>query len=151
MNNRLVASTAAAGILCTKIDLRHLPVLRMKSLSLLYVEDNDDLREIFQEMLEAENREIVACANGEDALAVWESRHFDIVLTDISLPGMSGTDLARRLLEMQPNAWIVLCSGYHYPHGLSSLGPNVRSLPKPFELEELDTLMQEIGAALHKS
>ena len=121
----------------------------MNSLSILYVEDNQELRETFLEMLEAEGREIVACADGEAALALWEARAFDVVLTDISLPGMSGTDLARRILAKDPNKWIVLCSGYHYPHGLATLGPNVRSLPKPFELEELDALMGEITGVLH--
>lgn len=121
----------------------------MNSLSILYVEDNQELRETFLEMLEAEGREIVACADGEAALALWETRAFDVVLTDISLPGMSGTDLARRILAKDPNKWIVLCSGYHYPHGLATLGPNVRSLPKPFELEELDALMGEITGVLH--
>ena len=122
----------------------------MKSLSILYVEDNEELRDTFREILEAEGREIVACANGEAALALWESRVFDVVLTDISLPGMSGTDLARRILEKEPHKWIVLCSGYQYHHGLAALGPNVRSLPKPFELEELDALIHEITGALHK-
>ena len=121
----------------------------MNSLSILYVEDNQELRETFLEMLEAEGREIVACADGEAALALWEARVFDVVLTDISLPGMSGTDLARRILAKDPNKWIVLCSGYHYPHGLATLGPNVRSLPKPFELDELDALMGEITGILH--
>lgn len=121
----------------------------MNSLSILYVEDNQELRETFLEMLEAEGREIVACADGETALALWEARVFDVVLTDISLPGMSGTDLARRILAKDPNKWIVLCSGYHYPHGLATLGPNVRSLPKPFELDELDALMGEITGILH--
>ena len=122
----------------------------MKSLSILYVEDNQELRDTFCEMLEGEGREIVACANGEAALALWEARAFDVLLTDISLPGMSGTDLARRVLEKAPDKWIVLCSGYQYRHGLATLGPNVRSLPKPFELEELDALMGEIAGVLHK-
>ena len=121
----------------------------MKFLSILYVEDNDELRETFCEMLEGEGREIVACADGEAALALWEARAFDVVLTDISLPGMSGTDLARRILAKAPNSWIVLCSGYQYRHGLTALGPNVRSLPKPFELEELDALIGEITGALN--
>ena len=123
--------------------------MHMKSLRILYVEDNDELRETFREMLEGDGREIVACANGEDALALWEERVFDVILTDISLPGMSGTDLARRVLANDPNKWIVLCSGYHYRHGLAALGPNVRSLPKPFELDELDALMGEISGVLH--
>ncbi len=128
----------------------HPPDLRSQSLRILYVEDNAELRDTFHEMLEAEGREVVACANGEEALALWNTSVFDVVLTDISLPGMSGTDLARRVLGKDPRNWVVLCSGYQYHQGLNALGPNVRSLPKPFELEELDALMNEITRSLRR-
>ena len=122
----------------------------MKSLSILYVEDNQELRDTFLEMLEGDGREVVACSNGEEALAAWQARVFDVLVTDISLPGMSGTDLARRILARDPAKWVVLCSGYEYPYGLASLGPNVRSLPKPFELEQLEALVDEITHGLNQ-
>ena len=70
----------------------------MKQLRMLYVEDNDELRETFQEMLEDDQREVVACATAEEALVLWDASHFDVLVSDISLPGMSGTDLARRMV-----------------------------------------------------
>lgn len=120
----------------------------MKLLSILYVEDNDDLRETIATLLEADGREITTCATGEEALAALGTRSFDILMTDVSLPGLSGTDLARRALESDPQRWVVLCSGYEFREGLAGFGPNVRSLPKPFELEDLDALIEEIGTSL---
>ncbi|MCP5281981.1 MAG: response regulator [Rhodoferax sp.] len=111
---------------------------------MLYVEDNAELREIFQEMLEGDQREVVACASAEEALALWSASHFDVLVSDISLPGMSGTDLARRVIAMHPERWVVLCSGYQYGDALRTLGPRVRALAKPFEMEDLDRLMDEI-------
>lgn len=70
-------------------------------------------------------------------------------MTDISLPGMSGTALARLLLAKNPAQWVVLCSGYGYGDYLARLGPNVRILPKPFEIEQLEALLDEIDAALN--
>jgi CheY-like chemotaxis protein len=99
-------------------------------------------------LMEGEGREVVACATGEDAVVADAQQVFDVVVTDVSLPGMSGTDLARALLQKNPTRWIVLCSGYDLSQGLDSLGPNVRMLRKPFELEELDALLAEITAAL---
>ena len=119
----------------------------MKSLRMLYVEDNAELREIFREMLEGGQREVVACANAEEALALWNASHFDVLVSDISLPGMSGTDLARQVLAQDPERWVVLCSGYEYGDALRTLGPRVRALDKPFELEDLDRLMDEIHIA----
>ena len=116
----------------------------MKSLRMLYVEDNAELREILRKMLEGERREVVACASAEEALALWNASHFDVLVSDISLPGMSGTDLARQVLAQDPERWVVLCSGYEYGDALRTLGPRVRALAKPFELEDLDRLMEEI-------
>ena len=116
----------------------------MRSVSILYVEDNDDLRDTLGALLEGEGREVVTRANAEDALAAFAERDFDVLVTDVSLPGMSGTELARRVLATAPGRWVLLCSGYEFSQGLDRLGPNVRALPKPFEPEELDALMQEI-------
>ncbi len=121
------------------------------SLSILYVEDVDELRGTISELLEEEGREVVAVANGESAVQALETRTFDVIVTDVNLPGMSGTDLARRVLETRPDHWIVICSGYEFRHGLAKLGPNVRSMPKPFEIEDLDALMREIARHLGRA
>lgn len=112
---------------------------------MLYVEDNPELRETFQEMLEGDQREVVACSTAEEALVLWNASHFDVLVSDIGLPGMSGTDLARRVLATHPERWVVLCSGYQYGDAVSALGPRVRELSKPFELDDLDRLMEEIS------
>ena len=120
----------------------------MKPLRMLYVEDNAELRDTFQEMLEGDQREVVACATAEEALPLWGANHFDVLVTDISLPGMSGIDLARRILAECPELWCVLCAGYEYGDAVRSLGPRVRALAKPFELDDLDRLMDEIHLSL---
>lgn len=116
----------------------------MKPLRMLYVEDNAELRDTFQEMLEGDQREVVACASAEEALVLWDASDFDVLVSDISLPGMSGTDLARHIIAQHPERWVVLCSGYDYGEALLALGPRVRALAKPFELQDLDRLMDEI-------
>lgn len=119
-----------------------------RPLSILYVEDSEDIRSVVSLMLEGEQREIVSCASGEEALDRLATRRFDIVMTDVSLPGISGTELARHVLAVDPAQWVVLCSGYDLSQGLASLGTQVRSLAKPFEFDELDALLDEITAAL---
>jgi CheY-like chemotaxis protein len=110
------------------------------------VEDNDHLREAIGMLMEGDGREIVVCATGEDAVVLDAQKKFDVVITDVSLPGMSGTDLARKLLQDDPSRWLVLCSGYDFSQSTERLGAKVRSLRKPFELEELDALLAEITA-----
>lgn len=115
--------------------------------AILYVEDNEHLREAIGMLMEGEGREVVLSASGEEALERAGERAFDLIVTDVSLPGISGTELARRLLAVEPTRWVVLCSGYDFADGVARLGVNVRALRKPFEIEELDALIAEIVAA----
>ena len=116
----------------------------MKPLRMLYVEDNPELRDIFQDMLAGDQHDVVACGSAEEAMVLWDSRHFDVLVSDIGLPGLSGTDLARHILVLRPECWVILCSGYAYGDALRVLGPRVRELSKPFELDELDRLLDEV-------
>lgn len=123
----------------------------MKSLNILYVEDNQQIRDTVCELIEDDSRKISTFANAEDALIAFAKNSFDVVMTDISLPGLSGIDFTRRVLAAQPAQWVVLCSGYTMPSNLTKLGPNVRSLLKPFELEELVSLLEKIAIAMTHS
>jgi CheY-like chemotaxis protein len=115
----------------------------------MYVEDNTELRNALAEMLEGPGREVVAFATGEEALAAWAAGAPDLLVTDIGLPGMSGTDLTRIVVAKKPLQWVALCSGYEYGHHVAALGQNVRTLPKPFEFEQLEALINEVNEALN--
>jgi two-component system, cell cycle response regulator CpdR len=119
----------------------------MTTLRLLYVEDNCELRDAMSLLLESDGREIVSCATAEEALRLDAQAPFDLVISDVSLPGMSGADLARKLLAQDRARWVVLCSGYQLGDDLRALGPNVRSLAKPFEMDALDRLLDEAQTA----
>lgn len=120
----------------------------MTPVNILYVEDSDDLRDTIGMLLEAPGRNILSCATAEEALSLLTQYEVELVITDVSLPGMSGTDLCRQLLASDPDRWVVLCSGYQFNHGLNALGPHVRSLLKPFELEELEALLTSVESSL---
>ena len=124
---------------------------RNDTVRILYVEDNEELRETIAMLMEDEGRYITKCATAEAALELDEQEPFDVLFTDVSLPGLSGTDLARRVLANNPERWVVLCSGYEFGNAISVLGPNVRALVKPFELEDLEDLLVEIESALKTS
>lgn len=110
---------------------------------ILFVEDNDFVREQTVELLAAEGREIVACATAEQALAEFERNPFDILFTDISLPAMSGIDLAKRILKQRPHTHIVIASGYALPEP-EKLGPYVRALPKPVEVDQIESILKTV-------
>jgi two-component system, cell cycle response regulator CpdR len=92
---------------------------------ILYVEDNPDLRETIGMLMEADGQTVTSCATAEEALALDMDEPFDVLVSDVSLPGMSGTDLARQLLAVDPQRWVVLCTGYDLGDYANGWGPNV--------------------------
>lgn len=115
-------------------------------MKIVYIEDNEELRETIGCLMEGPGRSITCCANAEEALQLDAQAPFDLVVTDVSLPGQSGTELAQSLLKHAPLRWIVLCTGYDLGHYPAQWGPNVRTLLKPFEIEELEALLGQIEA-----
>jgi two-component system, cell cycle response regulator CpdR len=114
---------------------------------ILYVEDNPLVREVTSELLAQEERKVVALGTAEEALNAFKADPFDVVITDISLPAMSGLDLARNILTLKPSAPIIIASGYALTSVVQNLGPNVRTIVKPFEVDQIDSLIIDLCAA----
>jgi CheY-like chemotaxis protein len=111
---------------------------------ILYVEDNEIVREVTAELLAQESRQIVPCSSAEEALKKFGEESFDIVITDVSLPVMSGMELARGILRSKPQTPIIIASGYSLDIGLENLGSNVRAIIKPFETAEIEALIADL-------
>ncbi len=125
------------------------PVNTPSPLRILYVEDNPVVREITSELLIHDRRHIVALGTAEEALQEFAEQEFDVIITDVSLPAMSGLDLARKILDIEPKAPIIIASGYSLDLSLNTWGPNVRAIIKPFEGPQIDALIEELCAAGH--
>jgi len=99
----------------------------------LLVEDEGAVRELLSSALERNGFDVVTAGSAEEALAL-ASPAFQILLSDISLPGMSGVQLARQLRRSLPSLRVLLMSGYAREE--FSSGPNAVDdlpfIPKPF-------------------
>ena len=111
---------------------------------ILYVEDNDLLREITCELLSSDAQEVVAVGSGEEALVAFKDDRFDIVIADVSLPAMSGIDLAKQIQQLAPSMPVILASGYALDLDDVRFGARVRAIRKPFDALQLDALIQEL-------
>lgn len=115
----------------------------------LYVEDNQQLRDSIAALLQGEGRQIATCVSAEEAVQADAQGPFDLVITDVTLPGMSGLELSSRLLSADPQRWIVLCSGHQLEEQITKLGgANVRALVKPFGIDELESLVNHVQSAV---
>jgi DNA-binding response OmpR family regulator len=112
------------------------------TLQILYVEDNAQVRELTCALLATPSREITAFGTAEEAQQEFSQRHFDLVIADANLPGISGIELARELLRQKPDTAIIIASGYRLNAAVEKLGRNVRALVKPFDAAELEALIR---------
>ncbi|MGA8922400.1 MAG: response regulator [Candidatus Dormiibacterota bacterium] len=103
--------------------------------TVLVVEDSDDFREIVDRILSQNGYEVLVAANGPDALEMARqyAGHIDLLLTDMIMPRMLGTELAPRLVESRPDLRVLYMSGFAEP-GLrpGAVAPEVALLDKPF-------------------
>ncbi|MBL9103435.1 MAG: response regulator [Myxococcales bacterium] len=110
------------------------------SVHVLVVDDNKELADNLAEILTDEGHTAFTAYSGEEALVAAETRHFDIVLTDIRMPGMDGVELITRLHERDPRATYLLMTA-HASDGLlataAQLGIAGAVLPKPLVIEDL--------------
>jgi CheY-like chemotaxis protein len=127
--------------------VNRLPEATSGPINILYVEDNVDIRDVVLELIARDDRRIVACADAEVAWAHLQRGAFDVLVTDVNLPGASGTDLARRWLAGDATRWVILFTGYEFKSGLTSLGSQVRAVLKE-DFEQLDMALAEIWEQL---
>ncbi|MEW6428812.1 MAG: ATP-binding protein [Thermodesulfobacteriota bacterium] len=81
---------------------------------ILLVDDEELLVEMGREMLERSGYRVTVRRNGKEALQTFMNApdRFDLVITDQTMPGMTGVDLARNLLRIRPDIPVILCTGF---------------------------------------
>lgn len=118
--------------------------------SILLVEDDDLVRRYTRDQLVSLGYRVVAASNGPEALEILAGdAHFDLLLTDVVMPGgMSGLDVAEAAESAREDIGVLFMSGYtqdaivHHDR----LDPGVRLLSKPFRRRELAQKVQEVLA-----
>jgi PAS domain S-box-containing protein len=114
----------------------------------LVVEDEEEVRKLILKILERQGYRILEASNGDDALLLHE-RHgssIDLILVDVVMPGMSGSELAKRLMSLYPKMKVLYMSGYTdnaiVHHGVLEKGVNY--IQKPFTMDGLTRKVREV-------
>ena len=116
--------------------------------SILLVEDEDMLRGLIRELLEIKGFAVLEASQGVEALELMEAaaEPVDLVLTDVVMPHMSGSELVERLREEYPTLKVIFMSGYTGANNAAihkSLEmPGVAFLQKPFRLNALISVVE---------
>lgn len=115
---------------------RRLFSMKTAPLLFLVVEDNETFLHILCEMLHALGHRTERAVSAEDALDLMKQQRFDALLADITLPGMSGIDLAKQVVKAVPGIRIIFSSGYGYLLS-DALDFEFDLLHKPYFLNQL--------------
>lgn len=84
----------------------------MKRARILVVDDEAFVRDVLQDILDSEGYEVVAVGSSTEALKQGGQKTFDLLLTDIKMPGIDGLELANRFRELDPQIMAILITGY---------------------------------------
>jgi len=117
-------------------------------LRILVVDDDEQIREVLSDMLTIDGHSAVACADGYKALEAVDQHRFDLIITDLGMPGMSGLDLAAVVHEKFPDLPIAMITGWgtQLDEEDVSLKGIKTVLPKPFHLKDVKAVVRELAA-----
>ncbi len=115
-------------------------------MKILLIEDEKITRITLTDTLSEEGYTVTACATGSEGLAAFQAERFDVLLTDLRLPAMSGIDILRRAKEKDPDCPVIVMTAY------ASVDTAIQALKlgaydyltKPFSPDELLALLNKI-------
>ena len=109
--------------------------------TILVVDDEEDIRTVVRQMLAAEGYVVLDAEDPHQALRLAGQQHVDLLLTDVVMPLMRGTELAQRVLAVVPSVKVLLMSAYKVAEIAASGHP---FLAKPFTPDALLGRIREI-------
>jgi CheY-like chemotaxis protein/two-component sensor histidine kinase len=115
---------------------------------ILAVDDEPELASMLARMLHRDGHHVEVCSEGTQALALLERERFDLLLTDVSMPGMDGWEVARRAKARHPDLPVGLMTGWGTQYEGDDLSPRGVDfvLSKPFTIDAARSLVARVLA-----
>lgn len=113
---------------------------------ILVIEDEELIRETLHDMLELGNHKITLACDGEEGIAMFREAEFDIVFTDLGMPGLSGWEVSKAIKADRKDMPIVMVTGWGVGIDKSEMEENGvdEVLPKPFDIDIVLNLVQKL-------
>jgi PAS domain S-box-containing protein len=112
------------------------PLTRLAKLNVLLVEDSDSVRQFARAVLEELHAVVTEANSGEEASRLLDGHHFDLIFSDVVMPGISGLDFARSVRDQLPNQRILLATGYSKQVAMGEAA-GFQIVQKPYGAESL--------------
>jgi CheY-like chemotaxis protein len=119
----------------------------LRGLQILVIEDTPDVRDVVTILLRMEGADVVAAGNGHEALTVFRSRHFDVVVSDLGLPDISGDVLIRAIIAAaRLPIKVVVISGESQPAFTRAVAAGAAAIfTKPCQWDSVVTYLERLG------
>src|SRR5215212_7269553 len=120
----------------------------LQGMTVLVVDDSEDTTEMVRHLLEIGGAAVNVATSGFEALSLASEKEFDVVLSDISMPGMDGFEFIRKLRQLpgKEDVPAVALTGFGRPEDVQRASEEGfhAHLTKPFDIEMLATLLQNL-------
>jgi len=116
-----------------------MPLTYMNGVKILVVDDEDYMREIVRQALENANYQVDEAADGNSAISMLRQSAYDVIITDLRLPGVSGEKILQEALSIFPETIIIIMTGYgNVQTAVDAIRRGAYDfVPKPFQLDEM--------------
>jgi DNA-binding NtrC family response regulator len=113
--------------------------------TILAVDDEPNIRRLIRNEFTLEGYEVATASNGEECLAMFKHKPFDVVLLDIRLPKIDGFEVLRKIKDVSKATEVIMITGYgDIQSAVKSLKLGARDyVTKPFKLDDLLTIVQK--------
>ena len=119
---------------------------------ILIIEDDEEMRALLRDCLVEEGVEADSAKNGSEAFRILAKESFDLVITDIRMPGLTGLDILPGIKKLQPQASVIVITAFgseevrrkSFDRGATAY------LEKPIHINRLKTLIQEMVSTKEK-
>jgi DNA-binding NtrC family response regulator len=120
----------------------------VETTTILVVDDDDPVRVMLARLLRTQGYHVLQAAHANEARALLDSRRPDLVISDIVMPGESGIELRRSILERWPEIPVILISGYSAegPAEFAARTANTLFVQKPFAADQFLALVEQTVA-----
>ena len=112
-------------------------------MNILVIDDDTGLRSVLQTFLQVLGHNVVVAQDGEEGLRLFKSDDFDLILTDLVMPGAEGIEVIMQIKELKPDAHIVAITGYDKYRDLAAALNVDQVLYKPFTLDQVKAALDQ--------
>lgn len=107
------------------------------SKKILVVDDQEIVRDFFRDVAECLGEDVETAEDGDVAIDICRSRHFDITFVDMRMPNMNGLDTCKAILGLDPHARVVVMTGYTEEQMIDEALDSgaIAKIYKPFDIE----------------